>query len=480
MHLLILVSRISIFLTVASLNNPQARAQYQALSRQTDTFNSSVIFNPTQQRRSGINATLANNIAIALNFERSNFAHGPAESEDFYYAPANSSQAAPGTLLKLELDANTSAYTLPPNTALSRILFQSENLNGTQVPASAYILWPYLPRTQTDGFPVIAWAHGTSGLYSNCAPSEYRNLLYQYATVFELVLQGYVVVAPDYQGLGVAQNANGKPVVHPYLGSPSHANDLFYSVQAARVAFSSLSKNFVVMGHSQGGGAAWAATVRQAQNPVDGYLGAVVGSPVTNFISLSKMVGSTTQARQAAFMASTISDLNSSFKSNSVLTPAGLRRLNLFAELQGCLSTAGELFADQGLFYTDWLNNSYVQAYNELINPAGKPIAGPMLVLQGLSDRSVPEPVTTEAVRETCAQHPDSQLQYSTFAGVSHVPVMFASQRLWLDWIHERFAGMQVASGCQSSNYSSTRSYQYYQKEQNWFVEFATAAYETA
>ena len=468
---------LSVIFLLILLTYHQAYSQYQALKPQTDTFNSSATITLAQQKSAGINATLANNLAVSLNFERSNFAHGLGSSDDFYHVPLGSAAAAPGTLLKLQLDANTNTYTLPPNTAISRILFQSESINGSKVPGSAYILWPYLPRTQTDGLPVIAWAHGTSGLFANCAPSNYRNLLYQFATIFELALQGYVVVAPDYLGLGVSKDAQGKPLMHPYFGTPSHANDLFYSVQAARAAFPSLSKRFVVMGHSQGGGAAWAAAVRQAQRPVKGYLGAVVGSPVTDFIGLVKTTGSATVA---AFIARTLTSLYPSVKLSDILTPAGIGRLSLTAEIQGCLSTATELFADQDLAQPDWTNNQYVQSYNNLTNPAGRPIAGPMLVIQGDNDSSVPFPVVTDSVHETCRKFPDSQLHYSIFAGTSHVPAMFASQRLWLDFVEARFAGRAFGKGCRTTNYTSARAYQYYQKEQSWFVEYAVDAYETA
>ena len=453
-----------------------AVAEYALLHAQNDTFNSTATITPTQQRQAGINSTLAANVALALEFERSNFANGSVASEDFYDVPPGSANATPGTVLKLELDANASAYTLPPNTAISRIIFQSEDLNGSAVPVSAYVLWPYLPRSLADGFPIVAWAHGSSGGFGNCAPSHYRNLLYQFAAPFELAVQGYVVVAPDYVGLGVTEDANGRPLVLPYLGSPSHANDLFYGVQAAQSAFSTLSQQFVVMGHSEGGGAAWAAATRQAEKPVQGYLGSVVGSPVTDLLALENRIN----ARLPALITRTLSDLHPTFDPAQILTSAGLARSKLNADLQGCWNTGLELFADSGLVQANWTSNPYARAYATLTNPSGKAFAGPMLVLQGEADAAVPFPATTTAVARTCKLNPDSALEYATFAGVDHVPVLFASQRLWLGWIGARFAGQEVAKGCQRKNYSSARAYEYYQKEQNWFVEFATDAYETA
>lgn len=95
---------------------------------------------------------------------------------------------------------------------------------------------------------------------SECAPSHIRNLWYQYKATYVFALQGYVVVAPDYAGLGVgafpAEEEDYGDVRHLWLAAYAHANDLLYVVQAAQSAFLSHSSSFVLIGHSQGGGAA--------------------------------------------------------------------------------------------------------------------------------------------------------------------------------------------------------------------------------
>lgn len=111
---------------------------------------------------------------------------------------------------------------------------EAESLNGTLSPASAYILWPYTPRVVIDGFPVIGWAHGTGGGFGEYAPSQVRNLWYQFTATYTLALQGYVVVAPDYAGLGVDRDTDGNIIRHPYTANPSHTNNLFFSVQAVQ------------------------------------------------------------------------------------------------------------------------------------------------------------------------------------------------------------------------------------------------------
>jgi len=223
---------------------------------------------------STVSTNLSSAAAAALAFDRATYVNGLVSDDPFYSVlPAGSENAAAGTLIKVERQSNTSLFTLPPTASLSRIIYQSKNLNGSLVPVSAYVLWPYTPRKQSDGFPIVAFAHGVSGLTNECAPSHIRNLWQHFLAPFQLAMQGYVVVATDYAGLGVPRDAKNNSIVHEFVTGPSQANDIFYSVQAAQAAFSELSKEFVLMGHSEGGGAVWSAAQRQVHEPVSGYLG---------------------------------------------------------------------------------------------------------------------------------------------------------------------------------------------------------------
>lgn len=461
----------------------------RALStRQTphrNSTNSTTAIIADYSEQAGITSELAARITVAREFERSNWANGSVDDEDFYQVPPGTADAPAGTLLKVQVDANTSAYTVPPSTALSRIIFQTENLNGSTVPASAYILWPYLPRTQPNGggYPVIGWAHGTSGGFGNCAPSHVRNLWYQFTTPYPLVLQGYVVVAPDYAGLGVVKDAKGRPIIHEYSANPSHANDLFYAVQAAQAAFKVLAKEFVIVGHSQGGGAAWGAAQRQALRPVEGYLGAVAGSPVNNIGGLVVAQGVINPAFDGAviLVARGISNVFPEFELSSILTRKGLARLSLVSKLQGCNPVVSTLFNNEsGLTQPDGLQSFYAGAYVNLAANGGRPISGPLLVLQGEADPVVTLEPTTKVVDQTCDLYPQSQLEYAIFANVSHVPVMYAAERIWLKWIEDRFAGAATPRECRRSNYSGARPVQYYQRELNWILRLATELYQVA
>lgn len=111
---------------------------------------------------------------------------------EFYTIPSNFSEdLAPGSLLRVEEATDLSNFTVPSGLSMSRIIYTTADLNGTLLPASAYIIWPYAPltggvcnsnKTGSTGFPMVAWAHGTSGVLKNCAPSNYRNLQYHFST----------------------------------------------------------------------------------------------------------------------------------------------------------------------------------------------------------------------------------------------------------------------------------------------------------
>ena len=103
------------------------------------------------------------------------------------------------------------------------------------------------------GWPIITYAHGTTGAADSCAPTrgydagEPRS--YAYPLLQRWLKAGYAVVRTDYEGLGT-------PGVHQYLVGESEGRSVLDAVRAARALEPRLSKRFVIAGHSQGGHAA--------------------------------------------------------------------------------------------------------------------------------------------------------------------------------------------------------------------------------
>ncbi|MCJ1465568.1 hypothetical protein MMC07_004186 [Pseudocyphellaria aurata] len=417
---------------------------------------------------------LTDSLLEVLEFENSIWSNGLVSDDPFYTVPGEVAEVTPGTLLKLEKDVDTTKYTLPPATALSRIMHQSENINGARVPTAAYVLWPYSPRSQPDGYPIVAWAHGTSGLTANSAPSHHKNLWQHFFGPYQLALQGYVVVATDYAGLGVDRHASGEKIVHQYLACPSHANDVVYSVEAAQAAFPELSKEFVVIGHSQGGGAAWATAQRQVAQPVSGYLGAVAVSPVSNLLEEPGPLLPIIIAAMCPGLASAYPD----FKLSNMLTANGEKRLEALLQSEAGVASCIALMSEGEILQSNWRQDSHFQKYHSLVSNGGKKIGGPLLVIHGDSDPRVSSEVTANAVNNTADSFPSSQLEYVLLPHITHTPALTASQRLWMEWIADRFAGRVVKSHCQRSTLPHARPGASYQDEQNWYLQSAKHLYQ--
>ncbi|KAI4269859.1 MAG: hypothetical protein L6R38_007308 [Xanthoria sp. 2 TBL-2021] len=410
----------------------------------------------------------------ALRYEKTNWANGSVFEQEFYQVPAQAddNKEPPGAPLKVEHETDTSKYLLPPMTSMSRFIYQSENLLGLPVPASAAILWPYSPKRHTDGkYPVVAWAHGTSGIFAENAPSNHRSLWQHFLAPYQLVSAGYVVVMPDYAGLGVSKTAKGEKIVHQYLACPAHANDVAYAVQAAQSVWKDeLSKDWVVIGHSQGGGAAWAVAERQARNPVDGYLGAVAVSPFTRLYGLEDPFCSVL----ALAMTPGWVDWDKEENLSNLVTEEGRKRLKIIEEIGAGTSASLPLLLAEGLLKPGWQSNRAFRNFLEEVENGGKEIGGPLLVIHGETDERLCIDATANAVANTAQDWPESRLEFIRLPGVSHVPALQAGQRVWMDWIADRFAGRDVKQGVTTMTLKTARPGRSYQKEHNWYLEAAT------
>lgn len=138
-----------------------------------------------------------------------------------------------------------------------RLTYLSRDGFGHRAVTSGEVLIPR-GRAPRGGWPVVSWAHGTSGLADRCAPTRVgpAEKARDFAYLRTWLAQGYAIVGTDYAGLGTA----GLPA---YLNGRSEAHNVVDMVKAGR-AFANhrlpagmhLSRKFVIIGQSQGGGAA--------------------------------------------------------------------------------------------------------------------------------------------------------------------------------------------------------------------------------
>ncbi|KAL9082517.1 MAG: hypothetical protein Q9165_008875, partial [Trypethelium subeluteriae] len=414
----------------------------------------------------------------ALNYEQSYWVDGVSVSDDDFYKPPQYSETDPaGKLLKTDDNVDGSKYLLPPGTVLSRIMYLSQTITGALVPVSAFVLWPYSPRTDSNGlFLVVAWAHGTSSLFRDGAPSHHRHLWQHFLAPYQLALSGYVVVASDYAGLGVHHDARGNPIAHAYLAAPTHANDIIFAVQAAGAAFpDTLSKKFVTVGHSQGGGATWAVAERQATTPVEGCLGCIPISPTTRILDEPEPFGSIIWTGMTEGMKATLPETDLT----KILTSEGVQRLEAIRQTNAGVASTVQMVSGVNLLQPDYKANKYVQQYQDMVETGGRPIGCPMLVVQGASDPQINATTVQAAVEKTKAASPQAQIESLILPGIAHAPALTAGMRLWMDWIADRFAGKPAKRQTkgESTVVTPAKPSSRYEQPHNWYLAPATEFY---
>src|SRR5439155_8955103 len=99
---------------------------------------------------------------------------------------------------------------LKPAASNRLLLYRSASVDGSPTDVSGTLAMPKgtAPR---GGWPVITWAHGTTGIADKCAPTRApNNGNYDHPLLQRWLKAGYAVVRTDYEGLGT-------PGPHPYL-----------------------------------------------------------------------------------------------------------------------------------------------------------------------------------------------------------------------------------------------------------------------
>jgi len=158
--------------------------------------------------------------------------------------------STPGTLLRQE--------PLSPDLSLDgaaeslRLLYSStEGLNGKEaIAVSAGLFLPHGDPPES-GWPLLLWSHGTVGIADVCAPSWTGYVKFHQEHLNGWLQEGYAIVASDYQGLGTKGT-------HPYLATRPAAFSNLDAVRSVQSADFPVSAEFVVLGQSQGAGAALA------------------------------------------------------------------------------------------------------------------------------------------------------------------------------------------------------------------------------
>lgn len=359
----------------------------------------------------------------------------------FYETPRNLDASRPGELLRQEA---FDGYSLPKGVRAVRILYHSLNAEGRDVAASAVVLIPP-GAAPSRGWPVIVWAHGTSGVARRCAPSLMKDVYYGEEGLFPMLRGGYAVVAPDYAGLGTEGE-------HQYVAKLAQARDVIFAVPAARAAAPSLGRRWVVDGHSEGALAAWGVAELEAQRRDPGYLGAVAVAPPSH---LGEILAANRGGHAASFyleyMAWALHALTPSFGAADMLRGEALARYS-DVTTNGCFFYAyADFLHDTAApeLMPGWTQTVAARRFFDQARIGEAPIAGPLLVIAGEADLTVPIWSVRATAAAACAR--GIVLTLRTYPGLDHDPVMDKSTPDQLAWIAARFAGSPTPGVCETS-----------------------------
>lgn len=129
-----------------------------------------------------------------------------------------------------------------------RVVYRGTGYDGAgrEVSGSVFLPAGAAPR---EGWPVVSYAHGTTGLADHCAPSRTGLSRLEREHVDRWLAAGFVVAATDYEGLATAGP-------HPYFNGEAVADDVIDIVRATRRLDPGVAATWLVAGFSQGGHAA--------------------------------------------------------------------------------------------------------------------------------------------------------------------------------------------------------------------------------
>ena len=380
------------------------------------------------------NAPIPHSLAEAVTMEQAD----ALPRTGFYQTPALSG-SQPGALLRRESFAG---YAVPSGATAVRILYHSLSSEGAQVATSAVVLIPPGP-APAGGWPVIAWAHGTSGVARMCAPSLEKDMEYGEEGLMPMVRAGFAVVATDYHGLGTAGP-------HEYVNKIAQGRDVIYSVPAARAAVPSLGRRWVVIGHSQGGLAAWSVAEMEATLHDPNYLGAVSVAGAGDLKAILSGMGNpgSDAAFYLTYMAYAIHVLSPEFKPSDMLEGAALARYEN-ATTKGCWNYAYASFLGLPpgkIVKPGWDGTAAAEKLFKIDELGTAPIGGPMLVIAGEGDQTVPIASMRGTVQKACRN--GIALTFRSYPGLDHDPTMDQSTPDQLAWVRDRFAGKASAGNC--------------------------------
>lgn len=363
----------------------------------------------------------------------------------FYVPPAPLPAGAHGTPIRARTLPASSPVTVPGAARTVVVLYRSRGVTGGSSAVSGVMHVPK-GRAPKGGWPVVSYAHGTSGIADACAPSRdpgsgalHAYHRYVFPLLTRWLRRGYAVVRTDYEGLGT-------PGEHPYLIGRSQGAAVLDMVRAARRLDRRIGTRLVVAGHSQGGHAAlWAGSMARSFTPELRLRGTVAYAPASNLADQLPLARALTApggglSGLIGLIARGL-DVAGRLDPAAVLSEAALARYP--ETLTACVADLGQptswgALAPAELLRPDAEATAMLVAALRSEGPETLRFGrAPVLIEQGSADATVLPPFTLSLVRKLRANGARA-VTHRTRAGASHAGIVARAARDSTDWIARR------------------------------------------
>lgn len=349
--------------------------------------------------------------------------------DEFYVVPDPLPAGEPGELIRtMPIEASDGEVGL-------RIMYHSTDADGADRAVTGVVYHP-TDDPPEGGWPILAWAHGTSGMAAPCAPSRGPSVPPAFG------VEG-VRVATDYLGLG----PEGE--LHPYLSAAAEGPAMVDSVAAARnLPDAGAGDQWVATGVSQGGHAALVTNEMAASRlPEATLLGTVAVAPGAQ---LSETYGDDIQTRIISAMV-----LFGAATEDPAIDPETYLAPDVYpvaktAIEESCLGvTIADLlpFATTPDFFTiDPRTDPVGSAWLEENDPGQVVSESPLLLVQGGRDAIVVPARTDALVERLCGL--GQVVERIDLPEADHDTVTGAAEPQITAWVAARFAGEPAVDDC--------------------------------
>jgi pimeloyl-ACP methyl ester carboxylesterase len=444
-----------------NLDSPRSGAK-QAAPQVSKWSNTRQNKGASSQRRSLAKAFVAAGATAVVFVVLATFASSPAVStgpldlggavlmpyvksnpEAFYQEPSPIPPGPLGSVIRVQ--PMPPYVELPKGANAYRILYRSIGMHGLTA-VSGFIVVPKGP-VPKGGFPIVDYAHATTGIANLCAPSMYAFLDVPY--VSSLVRDKYVIVATDYPGLGTAPPFH----VTPYLVAGAEARSVLDAARAALdLPFAHAANEVMLMGYSQGAQAVLKAEEIASSYAPELHLVETVAFSAPNDLSVIVNAARKTSALAAFYVLLAASwridypDL----KTSDLLSPTGQKYL--IDAYSICVNKLTEILHKEkvGTSVLSPRAQSY-RLFQELLKqnsvPSG-PITVPTLLASGAKDQLIPLSITKAWVKKACRIDPKAPLEWLVQPGAGHGGVIPKAKAKVLSWMKARLAGKPALVPC--------------------------------